>query len=375
MIDVRNAARRARGRKSRAIVAVAASCLAATAIAACSSGSSTSTGSTTGTSSTGTSSGGTASSSPASMTSVKLGYPLPNVQSVAVQIAAKNGIFAKYGLNVTATSLGTANVVNAALTSGSVDYSLTSASQLITSVAQGAGVIAISAYTVGTPVDVIYSNSFIAAHNLSTSTPISQLVKALAGGRVGVSSPVIETQEGSLLKAYGVDPNSVKTLTVSSESGLATLLKSGQIDAFIAGPPVPQEAEAQGAGKILITGDNAPVWNAGNANLVLAANAAFAKANPALTKQVTAAVHAAVQYVLGNKSSAAQQSASLLSATQAEVEASIPLAGYSSCAPMSDTLWNKTIQFSIQSGSLKAGATANEGTVWTNDYVAAQSGC
>jgi NitT/TauT family transport system substrate-binding protein len=369
VMDVRNAARRARrGRKPRAILAVAAGCLAATAVAACSSSGSSST-----VSSGSTGSGATASS--AATTSIKLGYPLPNVQSVAVQIAAKNGVFAKYGLSVTATSLGTANVVNAALTSGSVDFSLTSASQLITSVSQGAGVIAISAYTLGTPVDVIFSNSFIAKHNLSTSTPVSQLVKSLSGSHVGVSSPVIETQEGTLLKAYGVDPGSVNTLTVSSESGLAALLKSGQIDAFIAGPPVPQEAEAQGAGKILITSQNAPVWNAGNANLVLAANASFAKANPALTKQVAEAVHAAVEYVLANKSAAAQQSASLLSATQAEVEASLPLAGYSACAPMSSTLWDKTIQFSIQSGSLKSGATAAEGTVWTNDYIAAQSGC
>lgn len=365
MVNMRSVARRLRGRRPRAVLAVAAGCLAATTAAACSSS----------TSAAGNGSSSTAAGTSASATSIKLGYPLPNVQSVAVQIAVKNGIFKKYGLNVTATSLGTANVVNAALTSGSVDYSLTSASQLISSVAQGAGVIAISGYTVGTPVDVIFSNSFIAQHKLSTSMPVSQLVKALSGAHVGVSSPVIKTQEGTLLKAYGVDPNSVKTLTVSSESGLAALLKSGQIDAFIAGPPVPQEAVAQGAGKILVTSLNAPVWNAGNANLVLAANASYAKANPALTKKVAAAVHAAVEYVMSNKSAAAQQSASLLSATPAEVQASLPLAGYSTCAPMSTGLWNKTIQFSIQSGSLTAGATADEGKVWTNDYVAAQSGC
>jgi NitT/TauT family transport system substrate-binding protein len=365
---MRNVARRARGRKSRAVLAVAAGCLAATAVAACSS--SGSTGSTAG-----ASGGASSSSGSGSLTNIKLGYPLPNVQSVAVQLAAKNGIFKKYGLNVTAVSLGTANVVNAALTSGSVDYSLTSASQLITSVSQGAGVVAISSYTLGTPVDIIYSTAFIKAHNLTTSTPIATLVKALSGSHVGVSSPVIETQEATLLKAYGVDPTSVKTLTVSSESGLANLLKSGQIDAFIAGPPVPQEAVAQGAGQILVTSNNAPVWNAGNANLVLAANASYAKANPALTKKVTAAVHAAIEYVTTNKAAAAGAAAPLLSATQAEVEASLPLAGYSSCAPMSSDLWNKTVQFSISSGSLKSGATAAEGTVWTNDYVAAQSGC
>jgi NitT/TauT family transport system substrate-binding protein len=349
------------------ILAVAASCLAAATASACG-GSSSSTPASSG-------SGSAASGGSTALTTIKLGYPLPNVQSVAVQLAAKNGIFQKYGLNVTATSLGTANVVNAALTSGSVDYSITSASQLITSVAQGASDIAISAYTVGTPVDVIYSNSFISSHHLSASTPVSQLVKALSGAHVGVSSPVIKTQEGTLLKAYGVDLGSVQTLTVSSESGLATLLKSGQIDAFIAGPPVPQEAQAQGSGKILITSESAPVWNAGNANLVLAANASYAKANPALTKKVVAAVHAAVEYVLSNKAAAAQASASLLKATPAEVEESLPLAGYSTCAPMSTDLWNKTVQFSIQSGSLKAGATADEGKVWTNDYAAAQPGC
>lgn len=367
MMDERNVARRSRRRRPRAILAVAAGCLAAATVAACSS-SSSSTAASTGSSS-------TASGSSTALTSIKLGYPLPNVQSVAVQLAAKNGIFAKYGLNVTATSLGTASVVNAALTSGSVEYSLTSASQLITSVSQGAGIIAVSGYTVGTPVDIIYSNAFLKAHNLSTSTPIKTLISALSGSKVAVSSPVIETQENTLFKAYGVDPTTVKTLTVSSESSMGTLMDSGQIDAFIAGPPVPQEAEAQGFGKILVTGQNAPIWNDGNANLVLAANASYAKANPALTKKLVEAVHAAIEYVMSNKTAAAAASASLLSATQPEVEASLPLAGYSTCAPMSTDLWSKTVDFSVKSGSLKTGATAPEGTVWTNDYAPAQSGC
>lgn len=372
MTDMRSVARRARGRKSRVILAVTAACLAAIAAGCSSSGSGSSSSSSSAASN---GSGSAASAGSAGLTSIKLGYPLPNVQSVAVQIAARNGIFKRYGLNVTATSLGTANVVNAALTSGSVEYSLTSASQLITSVSQGAGIIAISGYTVGTPVDIIYSNAFIKSHNLSTTTPTKTLLSDLEGNKVAVSSPVIETQEDTLLKAYGINPSSVQTLTVSSESTMGSLLNSGQVDAFIAGPPVPQVAVADGYGKILVTSNNAPIWNAGNANLVLAANAAYAQANPALTKKVVEAVHAAVEYVLTNKSAAAAQSASLLSATQAEVVASLPLAGYSTCALMSTDLWNKTVQFSIESGSLKSGATAAEGKVWTNDYAPAQAGC
>jgi hypothetical protein len=42
---------------------------------------------------------------------------------------------------------------------------------------------------------------------------------------------------------------------------------------------------------------------------------------------------------------------------------------------MSTTLWNKTVQFSVASGSLPASATAAQGAVWTNDYAAAQAGC
>jgi ABC-type nitrate/sulfonate/bicarbonate transport system substrate-binding protein len=355
---VRNAARRIGRRGRKTGMALAVGCVAVTLVAACGGGSG----------------GGSASSgSGGDPIDIKLGYPLPNVQSVAVQIATKNGVFQKNGLNVTATSLGTANVVNAALTSGSVNYSLTSASQLITSVAKGAGVIAISAYTVGTPVDVIFSNKFMAQKNLTKTTPIDQLVKALGGGHIGVSSPVIKDQEGSLLKAYNVNPSSVQTLTVSSEGGLANLLKAGQIDAFIAGPPVPQEAQAQGAGTILITGQNAPVWNAGNANLVLAANKAYATSHPDETKKVVAAVHAAVEYVKQHPNDASQQSASLLQATQQEVSESLPLAGYTTCSRMSADLWQKTVQYSIASGTLPSSATADENKVWTNAYAAQQS--
>ncbi len=352
---VRSAARNLGGRGRRTGLTLALGCVAVALVAACGSTDATSGG--------------------GSSTKVELGYPLPNVQSVAVQIATSNGVFAKNGLSVTATSLGTANVVNAALTSGSVSYSLTSASQLITSVAKGTGVIAISAYTLGTPVDVIFSNKFIAAKHLTNSTPIDQLVKSLAGSHVGVSSPVIKDQENSLLKAYNVDPGSVQTVTVSSEGGLSSLLRSGQIDAFIAGPPVPQEAQTQGAGKILITSKNAPVWNAGNANLVLAANKSYAEAHPDLTKKVVAAVHAAIEYVQQNPAQASQQSASLLQATAAEVQESLPVAGYSTCAPMTADLWTKTVKFSIASGTLPNTATAAEGKVWTNAYTTPQQGC
>jgi hypothetical protein len=79
--------------------------------------------------------------------------------------------------------------------------------------------------------------------------------------------------------------------------------------------------------------------------------------------------------VLQDKTQAAAQSASLLKATQAEVEESLPLAGYSNCAPMSADLWSKTLQFSIASGTLPKTATADEGKVWTNQYTTPQQGC
>jgi ABC-type nitrate/sulfonate/bicarbonate transport system substrate-binding protein len=351
------------GFRIAAVVAVAG--LTVTALVACSSSKKT----------TASSGGSSSSGAPQTLTDIKLGYPLPNVQSVAVQIAQNNGVFKSAGLNVTATSLGTAAVVNSALISGSVEYSLTSASQLITSVGKGAGIIALSQYTVGTPVDIIYSNQFIKAHNLSKSTPIAQLVESLKGAHVGVSSPVIIDQQNELLKAYNVDPASVNTVTVSSEGALLNLIKTGQIDAFIAGPPQPQIAADAGGGQILVTSLNAPEWSAGNANLVLAANKSYAEAHPDLTKQVVKGVAAAVQYVLQHPDDAATQSVDLLKATKAEIVASIPLAGYSKCAPMTSALWAKTLSFSQASGTLPASAKADKGTVWTNDYVAAQSGC
>lgn len=351
-------ARRVRRLSLKAGLALVAGCLAVATIAGC-----------------GSSGGGSSANHAPKVTSIKLGFPLNDVQTLAVEVATKNGVFAKYGLNVTPTALGTASVVNAALVSGSVDYAVTSASQLITSISQGAGVIAISGYTVGTPSQVIFSNKLIAAHNLSASTPITQIVKALVGSKVGVSSPVTETQEATLLNSYEIKPTSVDTITSNSTSGLVALLKSGQIDAFISTPPVPQEAQAQGAGQVMITSKNAPVWNAGNANLVLAANKAYAAAHPALTKEVVAAVHAAVQYVLANNSKAAQLSASLLQAPEPVLEQSIPLAGYSNCAKMSPDLWTRTVQFSIAAGNLTYNASAPEGKVWTNAYAPAQSGC
>ena len=306
----------------------------------------------------------------ASLTTIKIGYPLPNVQSVAMQLGVKNGVFKKDGLNVTAVSLGTSNVVNAALASGSVDYSIDGASSVITGVKKGAGIIVIGGYTTGTPVDLIVGKSFAKSHHLTTKSKPKAIVKALVGSNIGVSSPVIVQQEDVLLKGYGVQSTQVKTATVSSEATLTEELKNGNIDAFIAGPPVPEEAQAQGAGVVLLNSKNAAPWDAGNANLMLTANKAFATANPALSKKVVKAVHDAVEWVLKNPKKASSEATSLLTgATKAEIAKSLPLAGYSSCAKMTTGLWTKTVAFAISAGQIPAGSTAPEGTDWTNAYI------
>lgn len=367
-----------RGRLAKRCAMGGAGLALAISMAACGSSPSSSSASTGSTSSKGTTSANKATSTtttaPATLTTVKIGYPLPNVQSVAMQLGVKEGIFKKAGLNVTTASIGTSNVVTAALTSGSLDYSINSASSTIAAVKKGAGIITISSYTIGTPVNLIVSTAFAKSHTITTKTPAKTIVHDLVGAKVGVSSPVIVKQLNVLLGGYTVQPSQVSVVTVSSEGVLGAELKAGQFDAFIAGPPVPQVAAANGAGVVVLSSKNAAPWDAGNANLVLDANKTYAAAHPALTKKVVEAVHEAVQFVLQHADQAAGDSTTLLTATKAVISESLPLAGYASCGRMTTSLWTKTVKFSINAGDLPAGSTAPKGTVWTNQYMTSQCG-
>jgi NitT/TauT family transport system substrate-binding protein len=338
-------------------VAAAASCAA---LAACSSSSSTGTASAAGTSSAATQ----------TVTTIRIGTPLANAEEVPIWLGEANGIFKKYGLNVSTAALGSGPIVTSALASGSVDVALDDATTLLAAVEKNVGIESVAQYSNATPSELIANKSWAAAHHLTAKSSLSTIVHALAGARVAAASSVITGHEDVLLKSEGVAPSSVRQITVSSSGGEQNLLVSGQIDAFVAGPPLPNEMAAAGQGVILVNEGTPSAWSNSGINLTVAANTSWAKANPGPLKNLISAIHEATTALLADPASAEQAAQKNLAGTsEAALLYTYPLEEYSTCPKQTGALWAQTIKIGVLSGEVDAGATAPEGQVWTNQYI------
>jgi ABC-type nitrate/sulfonate/bicarbonate transport system substrate-binding protein len=318
----------------------------------------------------GSSSGSGSPAASASPVTIKIGTPLANAEEVPIWLGEQNGVFKKYGLNVAVAALGSGPVVTSALASGSVDVALDDATTLLSAVKTGVPIESVAQYSDATPSELIANKAWAAAHHLTAKSPLSTIVHALIGARVGAASDVITGHENVLLKSEGVQPQQVKQLTVSSSGAEQNLLVSGQLDAFVAGPPLPDEMQAAGQGVILVNEGTPSAWSDSGINLAIAVNTSWAKANAATVTKLISAIHAATADLLADPASAKSAAqANLADTSESALLYTYPLEEYSTCPTQTATLWEQDVKVGELSGDVTPGTTAPEGTAWTNQYI------
>ncbi len=313
---------------------------------------------------------GSGSSGSSALTTIKIGTPLANAEEVPIWLGEANGVFKKYGLDVTTAALGSGAIVTSALASGSVDVALDDATTLLAAVKRNVPIESVAQYSAATPSELIANKAWAAARHLTSRSPVSDIVHALVGARVGAASTVITGHENVLLKSEGVDPRSVKQIAVSSSAAEQNLLISGQIDAFVAGPPLPNEMQAAGRGVILVDEGTESAWSDSGINLTLAANTTWARANAGTLSKLISAIHEATADLLANPTSAtavAQQN--LAGTSEKALLFTYPLEAYSKCPTQDAAIWQKDIQVGQLAGEVQPGTAATEGKVWTNQYI------
>jgi NitT/TauT family transport system substrate-binding protein len=164
------------------------------AVASCSSSSANSSGSASG-----SASRGTAKSYPGT---INVSFPfLPITQFYPLELAKDNGIFAKYGLNVNVETVGN-NAINAALESGSLQFTVTSPPLEL-------------AYEAGVPIKLIGVYGQHTATSLLVSPGIKS-IKDLVGKKVGITTADAYSSiivKYALLKA-GISNSQVKFVTL-----------------------------------------------------------------------------------------------------------------------------------------------------------------
>jgi ABC-type nitrate/sulfonate/bicarbonate transport system substrate-binding protein len=294
-----------------------------------------------------------------------------------MRVAQAKGYFTKQGLKVTFVSTN-ASTGPAALESGSVQFLNSSPTGFLSALAKGVPQVAIGADGLGNPLGIVVSKKFADAHQITGSTPVEQVAKALGTSIGGASSANTKAQASNFLKARGVDPAQVKWVSLPSPAANKAALNSGQIDWFITGQPTPLSIEQAGEGVVVADSKRAPEWSAeqaGYGELIVTRKDYLGK-NPEIAKKFVAAVQEATAYMGTHL-----DDAELLSLASKEMsgmpvpvlQASLQQAGWPASAAMDDATWKKTLDFVNGLGVLTKVMTVTSDD-WTNTYVPSGGG-
>lgn len=309
-----------------------------------------------------------AAGSQQSAVSVTLAESVENITDLPIWVAQQQGYFAAHGLNVKTVVLTTASVTPA-LISGSAQFIKDPGFVYVTSRIKGADIQAISKMDTGIPFALIVGKSYAAAHQITTSTPVGQVLQRLAGSVGGSTAAGQVGATKVLLDSYGVKL-SYRGATFATVPAMVAALAQGQIDWFVAAQPIPAQAAVAGDGIVVATYKNAKAWSAQPADFVLAASTAYVKANPTVAKEMVAAIDEGLRYVaLHEQQSVAIATSHEHGLTSSEISAAIEALQWPTSGSMNNDFWNSSLGYFETAGIIPKGTSASI-LNWTNAYVA-----
>lgn len=197
----------------------------------------------------GCSSSSSSSGAAGSTTTITVGIGGPVADLYIPTFGSEQGIFAKYGLTVKFTPL-TATTMLPTLSAGRVDYVATAGPQPELVALKGVNVKSLAVWADKPDFQVV------AAGNVKT-------LQDLRGKRLGITSTGSTTTiflEKALQKA-GLTDSNVKLVPLGNTGSLVSAFSSGQIDAFVAGPPTSDgAAKSVKGGSLLLDFKNGYSW-------------------------------------------------------------------------------------------------------------------
>jgi NitT/TauT family transport system substrate-binding protein len=201
-------------------------------------------------------------------------------------------IMSDQGVNVETIALNNTTAISA-VTAGSVDVIGQGPDLVATANSQGEDLRFFCRAITANWVNMVA----MSASTLPAGGDYKTVMKALSGKNVGVPAlgSTTELQLQELAKQAGVDYKSITVIPVGTGAAAQTALTSGQIDALVTVPFVPQQLTTSGQGKVLIDFGAIPqVTNP--MTYAWAAKKTWLDANPQLAQNLCKAFQAAIPY-------------------------------------------------------------------------------
>jgi NitT/TauT family transport system substrate-binding protein len=174
-------------------------------------------------------------------------------------VAVCEGYFDKHGLDVelTVSPQGTTSAI-AGLVSGDALSAMTGAPAAVSPIREGAPVQMLFNASLGYGVQVVASNKMVRDKGITADSSLEERVKAMKGETVAILNPgdSIDQLLRFVLPKYGMDPDKdIRMLALNNYTNMFAALKIDKIGVMAGSPPNGNQAESQGVGEILFTGD------------------------------------------------------------------------------------------------------------------------
>lgn len=307
-----------------------------------------------------------------SLTTVKIGKATNTEDMLAINLAQQQGFFRDAGINVKIALLGGSSVANAALQSGSIQFSVASATSVLLAASRGVPLQAVGAIDQSDPAQLVVANSWVKKKNLSPSEPLAQRIQGLQGATFAALSTSDKSVLAEFEKVANVPSSSIDAVSISSEAAMLTAMQHNEAQAFIASPPTSNLAVGNGYGTVIANASELKYANDEEYN-VLITTPAYAKAHPKIITGMTTAIGRALALMASQDPKAI----TLIHSTFPTLSTSVIKASLSSLKlvpSMQQTSqgWQDALTFGKETGFIKSTGSINasSGGIWTNSYLA-----
>lgn len=309
---------------------------------------------------------------PAKLTSITMAIAANAPAFSPVFVAQAAGIFKKNGLSVKAVSLSSGTSASASLIAGSTQFDAGVASDVLIANSKGVNLLAVAALSNAITLNLEVNKTWAASHNITTSEPLAQGLKGLKGAKIGITAKGAITD---LALQYMLSTVGLKTVTDYDEVALGsptsnlTALQHNEIQAAIFDPAEATIATEQGQGILAAKGTDFPLL-AKSAFGQVFTTAAYAKAHPAIVKEVATSLAEADNLINNNPSQAMPYiQAKFKSFSKSLLTTVLPQYRFADNAQMSAANWKAMAQVLSGGGELSSQGVAKASTDFTNSYL------
>jgi NitT/TauT family transport system substrate-binding protein len=283
---------------------------------------------------------------------ITIAQPSHGLHILPLDVAVAKGFFKKEGVDAQVRMVNGDATAIPALVSGSVQVAQDTSTPLLIADTKGSDLQVLASMS-GPPQQIVMRKSIADSLGISAKTPIAQRVAALKGKKIAINDigGGLQYILDSVLKKYGVDPNSVSVVAIQPYTAALSALKNGRIDAI--GPVAPYGSSAVGGGYGVsiadVFGGEVPEVSSVQYSLI-DAKASWIKSHERVANGVRRAIKDALDYIRENPAEAAKiAKKNLPTLSLSELESSIKAGAYPDDIDISESEYRETTALAANS--------------------------